>query len=154
MNDEPQLPYLREAFYRRDRRSVSAAREFTRQALTDWARADGADDVLLCVSELATNALTHGVPPGRGFRLHLFLHTDGVLRVELHDSGDGCVRLSPPDPDDEGGRGLVLVAALADKWGVSERSPGKTVWCEFVPAAGPCRIHYGKLRIATLGNCT
>ncbi|WP_327326287.1 ATP-binding protein [Streptomyces sp. NBC_01210] len=152
MNDEPQLPYFREAFYRRDRRSVSAAREFTRQALTDWATADRADDVLLCVSELATNALMHGVPPGRGFRLHLFLHADGVLRVELHDSGDGCVRLSPPHPDDEGGRGLLLVAALADKWGVGERSPGKTVWCEFALVADPSQIRYRKSQIATLGN--
>ncbi|WP_254707815.1 ATP-binding protein, partial [Streptomyces lunaelactis] len=82
--------------------------------------------------------LLHGIPPGRGFRLHLFLHADGILRVEIHDSGDGCVRLSPPHPEGEGGRGLVLVAALADKWGVGERCPGKRVWCEFALVVGCC----------------
>ncbi|NUK28119.1 ATP-binding protein [Streptomyces lunaelactis] len=138
MVDESQLPYFREAFYRRDRRCVSAARDFTRRALADWSVADRGDDVLLCVSELATNALLHGIPPGRGFRLHLFLHADGILRVEIHDSGDGCVRLSPPHPEGEGGRGLVLVAALADKWGVGERCPGKRVWCEFALVVGCC----------------
>lgn len=139
MNAQPQLLHAREAFYRRDRRSVRLAREFTREALTDWAVADRSDDVLLCVSELATNAVLHGVPPGRGFRLQLALDTAGVVRIEVHDSGPGEVR--PPDPDTEAedGRGLLLVAALADKWGVGERDPGKVVWCEF----GSAGAHVG-----------
>jgi len=110
---------------------VRLAREFTREALMDWAAVERSDDVLLCVSELATNALLHGVPPGRGFGLRLALHPDGVLRVEIHDSGPGEVRR--PDeapPESEHGRGLLLVAAVADKWGVEERDPGKIVWCE------------------------
>ncbi|MGW2559983.1 ATP-binding protein [Streptomyces sp. NPDC001514] len=136
MNDETQPPFHRAAFYRRERRSVPAAREFAAQALADWGVIGRTDDVLLCVSELATNALVHGVPPGRGFRLHMGL--DGMLRVEVHDSGDGEVRVSAsapvPDADAESGRGLLLVEALADKWGVGERSPGKIVWCEFTDA--------------------
>ncbi|MER6352303.1 ATP-binding protein [Streptomyces sp. NPDC001634] len=132
MNEQPQHPHTREAFYRRDRRSVRLAREFTRAALIDWEAGSRSDDVLLCVSELATNALLHGVPPGRGFGLRLTLHPDGVLRIEIHDSGPGEVGL-PDDlpPESEHGRGLLLVAALADKWGVGEREPGKIVWCEF-----------------------
>jgi hypothetical protein len=39
------------------------------------------------------------------------------------------------DRADEGGRGLLLVAALSDKWGVGERDPGKAVWCEFADPA-------------------
>lgn len=56
-----------------------------------------------------------------------------ALRIELHDSGDGEVRAADgwPDVEDEGGRGLLLVSALADKWGVAERNPGKIVRCEF-----------------------
>ncbi|MEV0640295.1 ATP-binding protein [Streptomyces sp. NPDC050619] len=131
MNAEPQHPYQREAFYRRDRRSVRLAREFTRKTLADWSVTARCDDVLLCVSELATNALLHGVPPGRGFRLRLALHTDRVLRVEVHDSGPGEVRTPDAPPESEHGRGLLLVAALADKWGVGERHPGKSMWCEF-----------------------
>ncbi|MFK4150029.1 ATP-binding protein [Streptomyces sp. NPDC004065] len=127
MNDE--TPPVRERFYRRERQSVPAARTFTRQALADWAVPAGArDDILLCVSELTTNALVHGVPPGRGFQLRLLPGRD-TLRVEVHDSGDGTPRQTAPR--DESGRGLLLVSALAAKWGVGQRDPGKVVWCEF-----------------------
>lgn len=133
-----QLTLLHQAFFRRERRSVRLAREFTRKALADWGLDARADDVLLCVSELATNALLHGVPPGRGYALHLALKDPGhLLRIEVHDSGDGTPSLR--EPSDESGRGLLLVDALADRWGVGERSPGKIVWCEFgrvAPASG------------------
>ena len=56
MNEAMQLSLLRERFYRRERRSVPAAREFVRTAVTDWGFGARLDDVLLCVSELATNA--------------------------------------------------------------------------------------------------
>ncbi|UIX31803.1 ATP-binding protein [Streptomyces sp. GQFP] len=76
--------------------------------------------------------LLHGVPPGRQFML--FLRYDGrELRVAVHDSGPG-VPLVAERADEgahEGGRGLLLVAALSDKWGVGERELGKVVWCEW-----------------------
>ncbi|MFG3292439.1 ATP-binding protein [Streptomyces sp. NPDC048179] len=131
MDAEPQHPHTREAFYRRDRRSVGMARDFTRAALAHWQVGPRADDVLLCVSELTTNAVLHGVPPGRGFRLRLALHPDGVLRTEVHDSGPGELRYGDMSPDSEHGRGLLLVTLVADKWGVGVRGPGKVVWCEF-----------------------
>ncbi|MCK8679397.1 ATP-binding protein [Streptomyces lichenis] len=138
MIHEPELSCCREAFYRRERRSVPAARRFTTEALDAWGiKGDRAGDIVLCVSELATNALLHGVPPGRGFRLHL-LRPEGsrVVRVEVHDSGGGEVRQREAGRGDESGRGLMLVAALADSWGVGERSPGKIVWCEFHQGEG------------------
>ncbi|MFB7599276.1 ATP-binding protein [Streptomyces sp. NPDC056160] len=131
MNGEVQHPLTRAAFFRKDRRSVRIAREFVGAALVDWALTARGDDVLLCVSELATNALLHGVPPGRGFAVFLTLHEGRVLRVEVHDSGGGRVRQPEASAESEHGRGLLLVAALADKWGVEERSPGKIVWTEF-----------------------
>ncbi|MGW2046965.1 ATP-binding protein [Streptomyces sp. NPDC001858] len=133
MNETIQLPLLRQRFFRRDRRSVPAARLFAGESLAAWGLAGTAraDDVLLCVSELVTNALLHGVPPGRQFLL--FLRYDGsVLHVEVHDSGPGAPRVVEKGDDaDVGGRGLLLVAALSDKWGVRERELGKAVWCEF-----------------------
>lgn len=142
MNDETQPPAFREHFYARSPRSVPAAREFARRALVDWGvESERAHEVEICVSELATNALLHGVPPGRGFRLALHLLpsaggpvTAGGLHVELHDSGDGVPLLAPTAASaklDPSGRGLVLVDALSDKWGVGEREVGKVVWCEF-----------------------
>lgn len=136
MNAQSQHPHTREAFYRRDRRSVRLAREFTGETLTEWGVTERGDDVLLCVSELATNALLHGVPPGRGFLVRLTLYPDGVLRVAVHDSGSGEVRIPDPSTDSEHSRGLFLVSALADKWGVEERHPGKILWCEFGPPPG------------------
>ncbi|MER5634518.1 ATP-binding protein [Streptomyces nitrosporeus] len=128
MNEMTQPLLFRERFCRRERRSVPLVREFVREAVAEWGFGARMDDVLLCVSELATNALLHGVPPGRGYAVHL--RGDGdVLSVQVHDSGDGvpAVRV----PEGEHGRGLLLVEALADRWGVGERSPGKIVWCEF-----------------------
>ncbi|WP_189547861.1 ATP-binding protein [Streptomyces gelaticus] len=142
MNETTQLPRFREVFHRRERRSVPLVRQFVRDALVDWACEERSDEVLLCVSELVTNAVLHGVPPGRGFRLHLHLEpVGGTLRIEVHDSGDGEVRLADSwaVSEEEGGRGLRLVEALADKWGVGERNPGKVVWCEFEVSAGAGR---------------
>jgi serine/threonine-protein kinase RsbW len=96
MHNESQQGNVQERFYQRERRSVPAAREFARAALAGWGWASRADDVLLCVSELTTNALLHGVPPGRGFLLHLSRHAGGIVRVEVHDSGDNRPRLSAP----------------------------------------------------------
>ena len=134
MDAHPQLLHTRTALYPRDRRNVAVARDLTRITLADWGLTWRSDDVLLCVSELATNALLHGVPPGRCFRLDLGLDTDGVLRVEVQDSGPGEIGIADPGPgpESEHGRGLLLVAALADDWGVRERDPGKVVWCEFL----------------------
>lgn len=153
MKKEAEHGDVRERFYRRERRSVPAAREFAREALEEWDFGSRADEVLLCVSELTTNALLHGVPPGRGFLLQLRRDGGGVLRVEVHDSGGGWPRVpagvadaaaatvigrraqgvqEPPEAR-ESGRGLFLVDALSDKWDVGERSPGKIVWCEFAP---------------------
>ncbi len=135
VNDGNELPYPREQFYARDRRSVPAARRFAAQSLRCWGLGDWtrADDMWLCVSELATNALLHGVPPGRGFLLRL-RYDGGVVRVEVHDSGPGVPKIAD-EAYGEGGRGLVLVAALADKWGVCERELGKVVWAEFETSA-------------------
>lgn len=145
MDTTMQHAALRELFCRRERRSVGRAREFAREALDAWGwEGARAGDVLLCVSELATNALVHGVPPGRGYLVRLLNEDAGRrLRVEVHDSGDGRPALAPPGgsgtgsgtgarPEEaESGRGLLLVAALADTWGVGERDPGKVVWCAF-----------------------
>ncbi|MFD5737741.1 ATP-binding protein [Streptomyces sioyaensis] len=114
MHKEIRALCARTAFYRRERRSVPRAREFVRAALAAWDLDHLAHDVLLCVSELATNALLHGVPPGRGYRLVLALDEDGLLRVEVHDSGDGTPRAPAPYDRDgeesEFGRGLLLVS--------------------------------------------
>ncbi|MEU9303940.1 ATP-binding protein [Streptomyces sp. NPDC048269] len=125
MNLHTQAALVRDRLYLRSPQTVAAARQFTRDTLQAWGLTDRQDDVSLCVSELATNALRHGVPRGRGYLLRLYVF-DGMVRVEVHDSGPGLSRMADRPP----GRGLTIVAALADDWGVLPRRPGKTVWCE------------------------
>ncbi|MFI0505791.1 ATP-binding protein [Streptomyces albogriseolus] len=110
-------------------RSARLARLLTDAHLRDWGYdSDAARHV---VAELAANAVTHGRVPGRDFRLAFYVvgHT---LRIEVTDTrGDQLPQHQPPTPDVESGRGLHLVDALADRWGVSEdRFPRKTVWAE------------------------
>ncbi|MEV6945480.1 ATP-binding protein [Streptomyces sp. NPDC051172] len=83
------------------------------------------------VAELAANAATHGRVPGRDFRLTPYIVGD-TLRIEVTDTRPDCLpRLAQGDPGAESGRGLVLVDALADRWGVAPGPyPRKTVWAE------------------------
>ncbi|MFJ4784592.1 ATP-binding protein [Streptomyces sp. NPDC088794] len=83
------------------------------------------------VAELAANAVTHGRVPGRDFRLTLYVVGD-TLRIEVTDTrADALPRLNSAAPGAESGRGLVLVDALADRWGVAMGPyPRKTVWAE------------------------
>ncbi|WP_405448639.1 ATP-binding protein [Streptomyces erythrochromogenes] len=127
MNPTIQAALVRERLYRRSPRTVAAARQFTRDTLQAWGVDERLDDMSLCVSELATNALRYGVPHGRGYLLRLFGFEDATVRAEVHDSGPGLSRITGRPY----GRGLTLVQALADEWGVLARTPGKVVWCEF-----------------------
>ncbi|MEU3470580.1 ATP-binding protein [Streptomyces sp. NPDC006687] len=124
LNTQPGL--MRERLLPRAFQTVSAARDFTRETLAVWDVAARRDDVVLCVSELATNALRYGVPRGRSYRVRL-LNFDCCVRVEVHDSGPGRSRLLERPP----GTGLRIVEAVSDLWGVLPRSPGKAVWAEF-----------------------
>lgn len=89
------------------------------------------DPATQIVAELAANAATHGRVSGRDFGLVLYV-VGNTLRIEVTDTrGDLQPRPQPLTPEAESGRGLVLVDALADKWGVTPGlSPRKTVWAE------------------------
>ncbi|MEV5013110.1 ATP-binding protein [Streptomyces sp. NPDC053780] len=125
------------------RRGARLARLLACEQLRTWQTPPGVTDrAEQIVAELASNAALHGRVQGRDFRL--FLSHDpavGVLRIAVTDArGD---RLLPPvtdfcpltdfvtSPDDESGRGLLIVATLADRWGSEPYPPGgKTVWAE------------------------
>ncbi|MEV8034776.1 ATP-binding protein [Streptomyces sp. NPDC086182] len=90
------------------------------------------------VAELAANAAVHGRVPGRDFRLTLYVVAN-TLRIEVTDThGDRLPCLGEAARDAESGRGLFLVEALADRWGVTPGlRPRKTVWAEVVlPSEG------------------
>jgi anti-sigma regulatory factor (Ser/Thr protein kinase) len=111
------------------RRGARLARLLTEAQLRHWGLPTETASQL--VAELAANAATHGRVPGRDFRLMLYV-IGGTLRIEVTDTrGDRLPELQHPEGTAESGRGLLLVDALADRWGVTEdRFPRKTVWAE------------------------
>lgn len=128
----PRRTRMRRCSFRFDGRpqSVKAARDWldVRMNVADVPE-ETADAARLLVSELTTNALKHtaGGADGGAFYVRAYLFP-GRLRVEVRDAG-GSPPLFPvaaPAPDAESGRGLLLVNALADRWGrfAGGRGPG------------------------------
>ncbi|MFI1866547.1 ATP-binding protein [Streptomyces jumonjinensis] len=115
---------------------VGPARAELRKALAGWGMSGIEDAALLVLSELLTNAVVHGRVAGREIETRCFPARSG-LRIEVHDTADGCPRLTVPEAEAPGGRGLPLVEALADRWGVAGRQgPGKAVWAELSVEGG------------------
>lgn len=109
-----------------------------RQAVRDYLGVP-CPEVQLCVSELLTNAIQH---LGEGMPVSLRVYrTPGVTNVEVTDP-DPYSRLVMRDagPEDESGRGLLLVTAFALRWGVEQRFGCKTVWCELPELPEPAEV--------------
>ncbi|WP_078855823.1 ATP-binding protein [Streptomyces sp. NRRL F-5065] len=122
----------------RRRSHVPVARQRVRETLADWGvTGEPAESVLLLASELVTNAVLHCRVSHAQVRVALSL--DGpelVLEVSDPDR-DRLPRLHDPDLDEEGGRGLALVAALSDAWGCRQGPYTKCVWARFtLPRTG------------------
>ncbi len=116
-------------------RGARLARRLASQQMDAWAWPYGTpthDAVEMVVAELASNAVTHGRVPGRDAELRLMAdRAAGLVRIEVSDArGERYPWPEPAAPLADSGRGLLLVATLADAWGVTERlgGPGKTVW--------------------------
>lgn len=110
--------------------SVAQARRLTHARLSGWAVcADTCDSAALVISELVTNAIVHTASSRVVCELH---DHDGMVRIAVHD--EGCApdapHPSPQRPDEEHGRGLLLVDALCRAWGAQEHGPGLLVWAE------------------------
>ncbi|MGP3976912.1 ATP-binding protein [Streptomyces sp. 8N114] len=118
------------ARFRISKASVPRAREHVRLVLREWKLGHLGEDAALITSELATNVVTHAAR-GIGDYFELVLRRrDGVLVLEVSDSFQWEMpELRKPDPEETSGRGLLLVDALSQAWGVRPRTgAGKTVW--------------------------
>ncbi|MER6134901.1 ATP-binding protein [Streptomyces sp. NPDC001815] len=125
--DQQGSSQLRRRLGRCDLRAVPEVRKALRELLAHWGRPGGSETAELLTSEIVTNALIHTD------REALLTATVGPrgLRVEVRDFAARRPRLRAPNADDgTHGRGLVLVQALADAWGVRMHGVGKAVWFE------------------------
>lgn len=103
------------------------ARAQIRQSLASWGLVDAVDDAELVASELVANAVRHGATPvvltiGQG---------DGQLIIAVQDAAPD--RLPQPrdaDAGESGGRGMLLVRSIAQRWGCTAGHDSKVVWAE------------------------
>lgn len=103
---------------------MGSARRFVSQAIADLP-GELQDSVNLMVSELATNALVHA---SSGFVVSID-RSGAAVTISVTDRGDGAPALQSPSSSEPHGRGLRIVEALSDEWGItSTDGTGKTVW--------------------------
>ncbi|MEO1062400.1 MAG: ATP-binding protein [Actinomycetota bacterium] len=106
-----------------------------RDAVRDVCAAFGGDSASaeLVATELVSNAVRHGGPP-----IELRVEADvsaGSLRIAVSDGGGGEPAIGAPSATTPGGRGLLLVDAMSDRWGVERLEAGKRVWAVVHTAA-------------------
>jgi anti-sigma regulatory factor (Ser/Thr protein kinase) len=121
--------------------SVGTGRRFVQRLLSQWHLDHLADVAVLLASEALTNAVVHAATAVR-----LEVRRDRELQVRVTDYSTAPV-LSPvsalglqslmtdPDLEAESGRGLMLIASLAERWGVTPQDAGKTVWFSWTLSA-------------------
>ncbi|KUL38299.1 ATP-binding protein [Streptomyces regalis] len=110
--------------------------------LGSWGLLEVVDAAQLCVSELVSNVITH---VGHGTPATLAVSMSGpYLRVEVHDPDTRALpTLLDAASDAEGGRGMALVDAIADRWGVLLRPGRKVTWCELATGLASANGHVG-----------
>lgn len=110
-----------------DLRSAGEARDLVRTTLDGWTDGDRIDDIVLCVSELVTNAVVHASSSPR-----ILVHVrPAVIHVEVSDASDVLPAPRVAELNDTSGRGMSILTGFSDRWGSLRRSGGgKTVWFE------------------------
>ncbi|MER6734301.1 SpoIIE family protein phosphatase [Streptomyces puniciscabiei] len=108
-----------------DPAEVAAFRQAAGEQLAAWGLDEAAFITELVVSELVTNAIRYGEPP-----IQLRLIRDRALICEVSDASSTSPHLRRAQVYDEGGRGLLLVAQLTQRWGSRQTGRGKTIWAE------------------------
>ncbi|MFF6777784.1 ATP-binding protein [Streptomyces sp. NPDC012637] len=135
-----ELPFLAEA------EEVAALRRIVRIHLKAWGLPRLTGVAQLCVSELVTNVIRH-VGPGTPTSLRLSMNGT-YLRIEVRDPDcQALPTVIAAGPDSESGRGMALVDAMADRWGVLLGSDRKVTWCEIATDLTAPHGHAGGIRV-------
>ncbi|WP_189262730.1 SpoIIE family protein phosphatase [Streptomyces fuscichromogenes] len=108
-----------------DPAAVARVRAESVRKLVSWGLDEAAFVTELVVSELVTNAIRYGGSP-----IQLRLIYDQALTCEVSDANSTAPHMRRARTFDEGGRGLLMVARLTQRWGTRQTPMGKTIWCE------------------------
>ncbi|MER6437468.1 ATP-binding protein [Streptomyces sp. NPDC001185] len=129
---------------------VAALRRIMRVHLERWGLQEATDIAQLCVSELVSNVITH-VGPGTPTTLAVSMNGT-YLRMEVHDPDARALpTLLDARDDSESGRGMALVDAVADRWGVQLHADRKITWCELATSLNSPSGHTGGAGVARAG---
>jgi serine/threonine-protein kinase RsbW len=130
--------YARQEFADISLRTPAAARRFVADQLDHWhVPSPMSTDAVQIVGELVANSAEHSA----GGHVQVALHREeGVLTVTVTDEGGSTstphIRLPDAEPESESGRGLFLVAVLAENWDWYHRSHGTVVWAQIALPSG------------------
>lgn len=134
-----ELPFLAEA------QEIAGLRRVMRLHLSRWGLPKLIDAAQLCVTELVANVVRH-VGPETPTTLAVSMNGTN-LRIEVHDPDTRALpTLMAARDDDEAGRGVALVDATADRWGVVLHADSKVTWCELATDLGSPNGHAGGAR--------
>ncbi|WP_406508464.1 ATP-binding protein [Streptomyces sp. NBC_00212] len=135
------LPFLAEL------EELAALRRIMRLHLTMWGLPHVVESAQLCVTELVANVITH-VGPQTPTTLAVSMNGN-LLRIEVVDPDTRALpTLLAATTDDESGRGMALVEATAERWGVVLRADTKVTWCELATGLRSADDHLDDPQVA------
>ncbi|MGI5349292.1 ATP-binding protein [Streptomyces sp. CA-250714] len=114
----------------REEASSAHARGLVIAALHTWNLENLAQDAESITAELVANAVQHS--RGSVLRVSVDRISSSTVRIGVADRSHTCPVVRRPEGDEDSGRGLLLVSALAHRWGTGTRRWGKVVWAEMV----------------------
>ncbi|MGW1466100.1 SpoIIE family protein phosphatase [Streptomyces sp. NPDC002308] len=129
-------PRLHQYIHQADPEGLSDARSIVRQALADWNMEDLADDAELVTGELLVNVLLH-TEGGAVLTMEVLPEPVRRIRLSVQDRSSVWPRRRSPGETSTSGRGLLLLDAVALRWGIEPRGEGKAVWCDLGPPGPP-----------------
>ncbi|MEV7386661.1 ATP-binding protein [Streptomyces sp. NPDC091215] len=131
---------------------VAALRRLLRTHLGFWGLAELTEPAQLCLSELVSNVITH-VGPGTPTTLAVSI-SGTRLRIEVHDPDTRALpRLIDSASDAEAGRGMSLVAAMSERWGVQLLPDRKITWVELASGLTEANGHSNDVRVSRATSC-
>ncbi|MFE3162767.1 ATP-binding protein [Streptomyces sp. NPDC059224] len=131
---------------------IAALRRLLGIRLGLWGLAELTEPAQLCLSELVSNVITH-VGPGTPTTLAVSV-SGTCLRIEVHDPDTRTLpRLLDSARDAEAGRGMALVAAMSDCWGVQLRPDRKITWVELASGLPETKGHSKDVRVSRATSC-